>query len=71
MTSGPLVVLSTAPSTEEGASIGRRLVEERLRGAKSPDWYLVTDVPHLLDGEYRHSYVMWHEQRSPSASAKS
>jgi Uma2 family endonuclease len=50
-----------------GADVGIywRLVEERLRGAKSPDWYLVTDVPHLLDGEFRHSYVMWHEQRLP------
>lgn len=27
---GTLVVLSTVPSTEEGLSIGRRLVEERL-----------------------------------------
>ena len=50
-----------------GADVGIywRLVEERLRGAKSPDWYLVTDVPHLLDGEFRRSYVMWHEQRLP------
>jgi Uma2 family endonuclease len=42
-----------------------RLDEPRLRGAKSPDWYLVTEVPHLLDGEFRRSYVMWQEQRSP------
>jgi Uma2 family endonuclease len=50
-----------------GADVGIywRLVEERLRGAKSPDWYLVTEVPHLLDGVYRHSYVMWHEHRLP------
>lgn len=30
MTGGPLVVLSTAPTAEEGLSIGRRLVEEHL-----------------------------------------
>ena len=50
-----------------GADVGIywRLVEERLRGAKSPDWYLVTEVPHLLDGEFRRSYVMWHEHRLP------
>jgi periplasmic divalent cation tolerance protein len=30
MTGGPLLVLSTAPSAEEGVNIGRRLVEEHL-----------------------------------------
>ena len=50
-----------------GADVGIywRLVEERLRGAKSPDWYLVTEVPNLLDGEFRRSYVLWQEQRLP------
>jgi Uma2 family endonuclease len=43
-----------------------RLEDPPLRGAKSPDWYLVTEVPHLLDGQMRRSYVMWQEQeRSP------
>ena len=39
--------------------------EPELRGAKSPDWYYVPGVPHLLNGEMRNSYVLWHEGIPP------
>jgi Uma2 family endonuclease len=34
-------------------------------GCKSPDWYLVLDVPRLLEGQLRRSYVLWQEMISP------
>jgi Uma2 family endonuclease len=34
-------------------------------GCKSPDWYLVLDVPRLLDGLMRRSYVLWQELTPP------
>ncbi len=34
-------------------------------GCKAPDWYLVTDVPGLLDGGMRRSYVLWLEMVAP------
>lgn len=34
-------------------------------GCKAPDWYLVLDVPRLLDGQMRRSYVLWQEMVSP------
>jgi Uma2 family endonuclease len=34
-------------------------------GCKSPDWYVVPDVPHLLDGLWRRSYVLWQELVPP------
>src|SRR5579862_7534317 len=33
--------------------------EPPLNGCRAPDWFLVPDVPLLLDGEMRRSYVMW------------
>ena len=39
--------------------------DEPLRGAVAPDWYYVPDVPPLLDGEFRRSYVMWKELVTP------
>jgi Uma2 family endonuclease len=35
------------------------------KGAVAPDWFYVPNVPPLLDGEYRKSYVMWQELISP------
>jgi hypothetical protein len=35
--------------------------EPEEKGAEAPDWFYVPDVPPLLDGEYRKSYVMWQE----------
>jgi Uma2 family endonuclease len=43
-----------------------RRLDPPLRGAKSPDWYLVLGVPHLLDGEMRRSYVLWQELFAPA-----
>jgi Uma2 family endonuclease len=40
-------------------------VDPPLRGAKSPDWYYVPDVPHLLQGLMRRSYVLWREKTRP------
>ena len=34
-------------------------------GCRSPDWYLVPDVPALLNGELRRSYVLWMELVPP------
>lgn len=34
-------------------------------GCKAPDWYLVPDVPRLLDGMMRRSYVLWMELAPP------
>jgi hypothetical protein len=41
------------------------LPEPLERGAVSPDWFYVPDVPPLLDGQYRRSYVMWQEHVAP------
>jgi Uma2 family endonuclease len=36
-----------------------------LQGCKAPDWAFVSDVPAMLDGELRRSYVLWNERRNP------
>jgi Uma2 family endonuclease len=41
------------------------LKDPPLAGCKSPDWYYVPNVPRVLDGEMRRSYVMWQEQVAP------
>ena len=35
------------------------------KGAVSPDWFYVPDVPPTLNGEYRRSYVLWKEFVAP------
>ncbi|MEG4534019.1 Uma2 family endonuclease [Microcoleus sp. B5-D4] len=35
------------------------------RGAEAPDWFYVPNVPPLLDGEIRRSYVIWREYMVP------
>jgi Uma2 family endonuclease len=42
-----------------------RETEPPARGAISPDWYYVPDVPPLLDGRTRRSYVIWREHIAP------
>lgn len=42
------------------------LTEDRISGAKAPDWFFVPGVPHLLNGDMRRSYVMWQEKVPPS-----
>lgn len=39
--------------------------ETPTRGATAPDWFYVADVPPLLDGKIRRSYVMWWEFIAP------
>ncbi len=42
-----------------------RLTEPPERGAEAPDWFYVPNVPPLLNGERRRSYVLWKEIVSP------
>ncbi|MEE3719503.1 Uma2 family endonuclease [Tumidithrix elongata RA019] len=35
------------------------------KGAEAPDWFYVPNVPPLLKGKYRRSYVMWKELVPP------
>jgi Uma2 family endonuclease len=37
-----------------------------LKGCKAPDWFYVANVPPLLEGKPRRSYVLWKELRAPS-----
>src|SRR4051794_1673424 len=36
-----------------------------LAGCKAPDWFYVPDVPPVLEGEIRRSYVLWQEGVRP------
>lgn len=49
----------------EDCGIYWRLTEPPERGVKAPDWFLVPEVPRLLDGQMRRSYVLWQEEVSP------
>ncbi|MGA7937240.1 MAG: Uma2 family endonuclease [Kovacikia sp.] len=42
-----------------------RITEPPERGAESPDWFYVPNVPPTLDGELRRSYVLWQEYIAP------
>jgi Uma2 family endonuclease len=42
-----------------------RLTEPPERGAQAPDWFYVPNVPPLLNGEVRRSYVLWKEYVAP------
>ncbi|MEM9904889.1 MAG: Uma2 family endonuclease [Cyanobacteria bacterium P01_D01_bin.44] len=42
-----------------------RFTEPPERGAEAPDWFYVPNVPPLLNGERRRSYVMWNEVIAP------
>lgn len=42
-----------------------RMTKDPLDGCRAPDWFYVANVPRLLDGEFRRSYVMWREVVSP------
>ena len=35
------------------------------KGAEAPDWFYIPNVPPLLDGTYRRSYVLWKEFVAP------
>ncbi|CBN59251.1 MULTISPECIES: Uma2 family endonuclease [Kamptonema] len=36
------------------------------KGAEAPDWFYVPNVPPLLDGQIRRSYVLWREFLAPT-----
>jgi len=42
-----------------------RMAEPAESGAEAPDWFYVPNVPPLLNGEYRRSYVLWKEFVAP------
>jgi Uma2 family endonuclease len=42
-----------------------RMMEPPEKGAEAPDWFYVPNVPPMLDGEYRRSYVLWKEYVAP------
>ncbi|MEM6432440.1 MAG: Uma2 family endonuclease [Cyanobacteria bacterium P01_D01_bin.115] len=42
-----------------------RLTEPPERGAEAPDWFYVPNVPPLLEGKRRRSYVLWKEIVAP------
>lgn len=42
-----------------------RMTDPPQRGAVSPDWFYVPDVPPVLGGRPRRSYVMWQEFIAP------
>ncbi len=39
--------------------------EPLYKGAKAPDWFYIPNVPPMLDGQVRGSYVMWQEHVLP------
>jgi hypothetical protein len=41
------------------------VAEDPLRGCKSPDWYFVPNVPPILHGDLRLSYVLYREHERP------
>ncbi len=42
-----------------------RITDPPQKGAVSPDWFYVANVPPSLDGEMRRSYVLWQENIPP------
>jgi Uma2 family endonuclease len=42
-----------------------RMTDPPERGSEAPDWFYVPNVPPLLNGEFRRSYVMWKEVVAP------
>ncbi len=42
-----------------------RLSDPLEKGAESPDWYYVPNVPPMLNGKFRRSYVLWQEYVAP------
>jgi Uma2 family endonuclease len=42
-----------------------KLTQPVLAGCKAPDWFYIPDVPPMLNGELRRSYVLWQEGIRP------
>ena len=52
-------------SVGQDSGIYFRHTEPPLDGCRSPDWFYVPNVPPMLDGTFRRSYVMWYEAVPP------
>ncbi|MCI0703441.1 MAG: Uma2 family endonuclease, partial [Planctomycetia bacterium] len=42
-----------------------QIAKEPLEGCKAPDWYYIPNVPRLIHGDIRRSYVLWEEFGRP------
>jgi len=42
-----------------------RHTQPPLNGCRAPDWFYVPNVPPMLNGKYRRSYVLWQEVIKP------
>lgn len=42
-----------------------RMADPPEKGAEAPDWFYVPNVPPMLDGQVRRSYVLWQEFIAP------
>ncbi len=74
-----LLTLSVLPKLKELHADGQFLIgansgiywrlpeppEPLYKGAKAPDWFYIPNVPPLLNGQFRRSYVMWQEHVPP------
>jgi Uma2 family endonuclease len=49
----------------EDCGIYGQLTQPPERGVKAPDWFFVPEVPRLLEGQMRRSYVFWREGVAP------
>jgi Uma2 family endonuclease len=49
----------------QNSGIYWRYTDPPLRGCVAPDWFYVPDVPPMLAGQVRRSYVMWQELIPP------
>lgn len=49
----------------QGCGIYWRETEPPEKGAEAPDWFYVPNVPPLVNGEIRRSYVLWREFMAP------
>lgn len=49
----------------EDVGIYFRYTEPVLSGCRAPDWFYVPNVPPMLAGEVRRSYVLWKEHVRP------
>lgn len=52
-------------SIGQDSGIYWRLTEPPERGAEAPDWFYVPNVPPMLNGKFRRSYVLWQEYVAP------
>ncbi|MBP0019149.1 MAG: Uma2 family endonuclease [Cyanobacteria bacterium SBLK] len=43
-----------------------RITNPPLKGCISPDWFYIPNIPPLLNGQMRRSYVLWQEQTPPA-----